>query len=247
LANAVIARQLYDYYSGGDMSTTTVSVSQALSNRSSCRGYTDKAVPHDLLEGLLAKAGRSPSGANIQPWQVHVLGPKKKAELENIVLEKAAQGLFHSTNGESFDFRVYPEKVTDELWARRSGSAQVMYDAAGIPREDKAGRMMQAMKNASFFDAPVGIIITIDPCCAEGQLVDCGIFLQSLMLLAEEAGLSTCPQQFWGLWADTVREVLDTESLVVVGLSLGYRDEDEPINTARQPRLDLEEYVIIYD
>ena len=229
------------------MTKSTASVSYALSNRSSCRGYTDKAVPKELLEEILLKAGRSPSGANIQPWQVHVLGPGKKAELEKVVLEKAAQGLFHPTNGESFDFRVYPEKVTDELWMRRSDSAQVMYDAAGIPREDKQGRLMQAMKSAAFFDAPIGIIITMDPCCAEGQLVDCGIFLQSLMLLAEEAGLSTCPQQFWGLWANTVREVLGTENLVVVGLSLGYRDENAPINNASQSRLDISEFVTFHE
>ena len=67
------------------------------------------------------------------------------------------------------------------------------------------------------------------------------------MLLAEEAGLSTCPQQFWGLWANTVREVLDTDGLVVVGLSLGYRDTDAPINSANQPRLEVSEFVTSYE
>ena len=226
---------------------TTITVREVLESRRSCRDFTDQIVPSELLKELLRGAAKSPSGANIQPWQVHVLGPRKRSELEDVILEKASQGLFHSTNGESFDFRVYPEKVTDELWARRNASAQVMYEAAGIAREDKAGRMMQAMQNATFFKAPVGIIITIDPCCAEGQLVDCGIFLQSLMLLAEEEGLSTCPQQFWGLWANTVREVLEIESLVVVGLSLGYRNEDAPINRAQQPRLSIEDFVVTYD
>ncbi len=222
------------------------SVSDALRQRHSCRGYIDKEVPQDVLENLIRKAGMSPSGVNLQPWQVHVLGPKKRAELANVINARTAQGLFHSKSGESFDFRVYPTEVKEELWARRTACSEIMYGAAGIAREDKAGRMMQAMKNAVFFDAPVGIIITIDPCSAEGQLVDCGIFLQSLMMLAEEEGLSTCPQQFWGLWANTVREVLGTDGLVVVGLSLGYEDKEAPINSARLPRLALNEFVTSY-
>lgn len=223
-----------------------ISVSEALRRRHSCRVYTEQEVSQELLESLLRRAGMSPSGVNLQPWQVHVLGPNKRAELASVIGERTAQGLFHSKDGESFDFRVYPKDVKQELWARREACSEIMYGAAGIAREDKVGRMTQAMKNAVFFDAPVGIIITVDPCCAEGQLVDCGIFLQSLMLLAEEEGLSTCPQQFWGLWANTVREVLGTDGLVVVGLSLGYEDESAPINGARLPRLDLSEFVTRY-
>ncbi len=223
------------------------SVAGALSSRSSSRGYTDKIVPKKILEDLLRKAGRSPSGGNVQPWQVHVLGPEKRSELERAIADKTAQGLFHSKNGESYDFRVYSPELSGELRKRYGACAEVMYGAAKITREDKTGRMLQAMKNGVFFDAPVGIIITVDPTCVEGQLVDCGIFLQSLMLLAEEEGLSTCPQQFWGLWANTIREVLNIDGLVVVGLSLGYRDNDAPINTARQPRLALNEFVTTYE
>jgi nitroreductase len=223
------------------------SVTETLERRSSCRAFTDQVVPQEVLDDLLGKAGMSPSGANVQPWQVHVLGPKKRAEMEEVINEKVAQGLFHSKTGESFDFRVYPGEATDELRGRQNACAEVMYGAAGIPREDKMGRMMQAMKNGVFFDAPVGIILTIDPSCVEGQLVDTGIFLQSLMLLAEEEGLSSCPQQFWGLWANTVREVLNINGLVVVGLSLGYGDKNAPINAARQPRLSLNEFVTTYE
>lgn len=224
-----------------------VSVTDALQRRYSCRAYTDQAVPEELLENLLRKAGMAPSGANVQPWQVHVLGPKKKAELAKTINEKVTQGLFHPKKGESLDFKIYSTEASDEIKSRQHACAEVMYSAAGIPRKDKMGRMAQAMRNAVFFDAPVGIILTIDPGCVEGQLVDCGIFLQSLMLLADEEGLSSCPQQFWGMWANTVREVLDTDGLVVVGLSLGYEDKDAPINNTRQPRLSPREFVTTYD
>jgi nitroreductase len=92
------------------------------------------------------------------------------------------------------------------------------------------------------------MIITVDPCIAEAQLMDCGIFLQTVMLLAEEEGLGSCPQGFWALWPDTVRRVLGIKNeLVVVGLAIGYTDSDAIVNTVRQTRLPLDEFVTVYE
>lgn len=225
---------------------TAVSVYEALKNRYSCRAYTDESVSIETLNRLFQRAALSPSGTNFQPWKLHVLTEEKKEELTKVVMERTMEGKFHSKRGESFDFRVYPENATEELWERRVACGERMYETIGIAREDKIGRITQVMKNAEFFGAPVGLILTVDPCVAEGQLMDCGIYMQSLMLLAEEEGLGACPQLFWALWANTVREVLGIDDMVVAGFSLGYPDKDAPINTVRQPRLTPEEYVTYY-
>ena len=222
---------------------SSVSVSEALVKRYSCRAYLDKPVPKDILDRIFTQAAHTPSNNNMQPWKVHVLMGDKKDELSKIVKDKTMEGKFHSKKGESFDFRVYPENLSEELWNRRVACGELMYESIGVTREDKMGRVTQALKNGDFFDAPVGLIITVDPCCEEGQLPDCGAFIQSLMLLAVEHGLATCPQQYWALWANTLREFLNTDDRVVVGLSLGYPDDNATINSVRQPRLNSEEFV----
>jgi nitroreductase len=67
------------------------SVTETLEQRYSCRAYTGQPVTQKVLEQLLLKAGMSPSGANVQPWQVHVLGPKKRDELTNVINKKVAE------------------------------------------------------------------------------------------------------------------------------------------------------------
>lgn len=224
-----------------------VSVSEALGKRYSCRAFLDKEVPFDVLNRLFERAALSASNNNIQPWKVHVLAGNKKQALSDLVRQRTMEGKFHSKRGESSDFAVYPQQASEALWARRVACGELMYEACGIARDDKMARMEQALKNGDFFGAPVGLIMTIDSTCEEGQLPDCGIFLQSLMLLAVEEGLATCPQQYWTLWANTLREFLKTDDKVVFGMSLGYADESAPINQARQPRLKPEEFVSYLD
>jgi len=221
-----------------------VSVTDALERRFSCRAFNGKPVPSETLTRLLGKAALSPFGTNLQPWQVHILTGQKKAELEQAVKEKFPLSIM----GEGFDFRIYPEEMTDTLRARRFECGENLYRTFGIAREDKPGRIRQTMKNAEFFGAPVGMIITVDPCIAEAQLMDCGIFLQTVMLLAEEEGLGSCPQGFWALWPDTVRRVLRIENeLVVVGLAIGCKGSDAIVNTVGQTRLPLDEFVTVYE
>ena len=193
------------------------SVVNVLQNRFSCRAFLDKPVPKECLEALLQGAALSPSGTNLQPWKVHVLIGDKKASLVQAVMDKFPTAV----HGEGFDFRVYPEQMTDELRQRRFECGERLYQTLGIPREDKPGRIKQALENGTFFGAPVGLIITVDPAIAEMQLVDCGIFLQSLMLIAEEEGLGTCAQGFWALWPETVRKELNIENeAIVCGVAL---------------------------
>jgi len=191
-----------------------------------------------VLQEVLENARRAPSGSNLQPCKLHVINsPSKRALLKSKIEEKFPS----APRGDGFDFRIYPEKISDDLRQRRS-------DCGDIPREDKIGRYQQALKNCDFFGAPVGIIMTVDPCIADAQLVDCGILLQTIMLLAEEAGLSSCPQAFWTMWPNTIREVLGLENeLVVVGLAIGYADTQAVVNSVRQPRVEMHDFIVTHD
>ena len=119
-----------------------------------------------------------------------------------------------------------------------------MYSSLGITRDDKPARFEQAAKNMFFFGAPVGLIVTMDRRLCESQMLDIGLFVQNILLLAQERGLATCPQASWTMWSGIIREVLDIEEneMVMVGISLGYAAIDAPVNHLSQPRLDLDAY-----
>ena len=119
--------------------------------------------------------------------------------------------------------------------------------ALGIARDDRAARLAQAARNLDFFGAPVGLIVTLDRSLCEAQFIDIGIFVQSILLLAQERGLATCPQASWTLWSSAVREALEIPDgeMVVVGIALGHAAADAPVNHIRQPRQSLAEFATL--
>ena len=122
--------------------------------------------------------------------------------------------------------------------------AREMYDLVGIARDDSAGRMAHMARNFSFFDAPIGMILTIDRQMGSPQFVDLGIFLGNLMLLAREQGLHTCPQEAWSLWGKTIREEVGVpeNEIVFCGLALGHADDQAPINRLHTTRASLSDF-----
>lgn len=220
---------------------TQLSVTEAIKARKSVREFRDKAVARDVLTDILALAGQSASGGNLQPWKIYALTGEAKDQLISRVNERVME----NPRGELPDIPIYPDALGEPWMSRRGTCAEVMYEALGISRDDKLGRMGQVLKNFSFFGAPVGLILTMDRSLTGSQLIDIGLILQNIQLLAKERGLDTCPQASWTMWPLTIREVLgisDSE-MVVVGMSLGYAEESAPVNHIRQSRVALDEYV----
>lgn len=100
-------------------------------------------------------------------------------------------------------------------------------------------------RNFSFFDAPVGMIFTIDRRLNMGSWIDHGMFLQSIMIAARGRGLHTCPQAAFAPYHRQIRPLLDIpeEEIIVCGMALGFEDETKPENTLRSERAPLEEFV----
>lgn len=218
------------------ITTPSPIVSDALETRITVRRFLDKAVPEDTLMQIMETARRSASGGNLQPWQVHVMTGQTLTNFVDHGVKYATSG-----NQDAPTHPAYPSPLWDPLRGWRYKLGEDMYALLGIDKDDKFGRMAQFMENMKFFRAPVGIIITADKRCGAPQHMDIGIYLQSLMLLAREHGLHTAPQGWWRNWPSVCEKFLDIpeEQEVIVGLSLGYGDAEENVNSLRADRAEL--------
>ncbi|MBM3642872.1 MAG: nitroreductase [Alphaproteobacteria bacterium] len=211
-------------------------VSEAIASRRSMRMFKSNPVPRADLEWMISTASRAASNGNLQPWRLNVTSGKARERL-SAAIQKAIDGNDH---GPGAEYDVYPRKFTEPYDSRRKTVGKQLYGILGIGKGDAAGMARQMRKNYDFFDAPVGMILSVDRGMGNGQWVDCGIFLDQLMLLAREKGLHTCPQAAFSRFQHVVRRELgipDNE-VVICGLAVGYADPDAVPNnliTERAP------------
>ena len=209
------------------MNETIQPVDQAIRSRHSMRNFLDKPVPQALVRELLELAACAPSSTNVQPWKVYALCGADKAALSAAVMARFEQG---ETDGREVD--CYP-KEWQELWlSRRRAVGLGLYKLLGIGKEDKARMKAQHARNFTFFDAPVGLLLTIDRRLGQGMLIDCGLFLGNLTIAARARGLDTCIQAFFADYHKTIRSTvgISDNEIVLVGVSLGYANPDAPEN-----------------
>jgi nitroreductase len=220
-------------------------VSEALATRKTIRAFKPDPVSRETIAAILAAASRAPSGGNLQPWKVYALFGEARDELIRRVAERRKTKAL----GEAPEYLIYPPALTEPYKTRRFKIGEAMYKTMSIPREDKMARLNFFSGNWQFFGAPVGLIITIDRQMQQGQWADVGMFLQSIMLLAREHGLHTCPQEAWAVWHRIIREYLSVpeEEMVFCGVAIGYADESHPVNTLTSDRAPLEEWVRFCD
>jgi len=220
-------------------------VSEAVASRKTIRAFKPDPVPRETIESILALASRAPSGGNLQPWKVYVVTGEARAELIRRVAERRKTKAL----GEAPEYSIYPPALSEPYKTRRFKIGEAMYGMLGIPREDKMARLGFFSKNWEFFGAPVGLIITIDRQMQQGQWADVGMFLQTIMLLAREHGLHTCPQEAWAVWHRIIREFLSVpeNEMVFCGMGIGYAEEDHPVNALVSERAPLADFVAFRD
>jgi nitroreductase len=98
----------------------------------------------------------------------------------------------------------------------------------------------QHARNYSFFDAPVGMMFTIDRIMQQGSWLDYGMFLQNIMIAARARGLDSCPQAAFTPFHRIIARHLKLrpEQQLVCGMSLGYEDTskiENRLTTEREP------------
>lgn len=201
-----------------------MNVSEAVERRTSIRAFLDKPVPGALVKDILVRAARAPSGGNLQPWRVYALSGEPLALFKALV----AANPF----GETPEYDVYPPNLWEPFRTRRWRNGEDLYAAIDIPREDKPARLRQLARNGTFFGAPVGLFFCLDRNLGPPQWADLGMYMQTVMLLATERGLDTCPQEYWARYPQTVARFLKLpqDQMLFAGMALGFRDPDAPIN-----------------
>lgn len=220
-----------------------MNVTEAVRARYSCRAFLDKAVPRETVAEILKLASRAPSGGNLQPWHVDVLTGEPLAALK----AKVAASLAANPKGEGTEFPVYPPGLEAPWRDRRFACGEQLYASIGIPRENRPARLRQFARNFDLFGAPVGLFFSIPRGFGAAQWGHLGMFIQTIMLLAAERGLATCPQEAWAIVHKTVSEALrlPPERMLTSGMALGFADETQPINRWRTVREPLEAFATI--
>ncbi|MCS0581226.1 nitroreductase [Massilia pinisoli] len=206
-------------------------VDAAITSRRSIRAYLPTPVAREDVEAILSVAARAPSGTNTQPWKVHVLTGAAKERLSDRIL--AAYGDPAQVREHVEEYAYYPREWVSPFVDRRRKVGWDLYALLGLTRDNKAGMAAQHGRNYRFFDAPVGMIFTIDRIMEQGSWLDYGMFLQNIMVAARGRGLDTCPQAAFTQFHRIISAELglpDSE-MVVCGMALGYADPDKVENT----------------
>jgi nitroreductase len=220
-------------------------IEAAIGQRRSVRAFLPDPVPRETIERILKVAARAPSGTNTQPWRAHVLTGAPKDAVSQAVLSAFDDPDFKAEG----EFSYYPDRFPEPFLARRRKVGWDLYGLLGIEKGDGARMHAQHGRNYLFFDAPVGIVFTIDRRLAIGSWLDYGMFLQNVMILARDHGLETCPQAAFAPYHVPIRETLglDEGEIVVCGMSLGYADWSAVENTLITERAPLEDWVSFRD
>jgi len=215
-------------------------VEEAVSQRRSVRAFLDTPVPRATVERILALAARAPSGTNMQPWKVQVLTGAARDRLCD-----AVTAAFDGPEKHANEWAYYPKEFREPYLSRRRKVGWDLYGLLGIARGESQRMHAQHGRNFRFFDAPVGMIFTIDRHLEIGSWLDYGMFLQNIMVLARSHGLDTCPQAAFAAYHKVIRAELglDEEQVVVGGLSLGYADWSAVENTLVTGRVPLDRFV----
>lgn len=214
-------------------------VIEAIRARISTRAFLETPVAGETIRAILDDARWAPSGGNLQPWKVHVVAGEARQKIIDAVKARLETDPFGDENA----FPVYPPKLWDPYRSRRYAVGEQMYDILDVPREDKAGRLGQVLKNFDFFGAPIGLFFTIDPRMNPNQWAHLGMFIYAVALAAEGHGLATCMQEAWTRFTVTLGKALDLpeDEQVYCGMALGYADSVAPLNSMRTERANLDE------
>ena len=211
-------------------------VSEAVEKRSSVRSFLNKSISTELIKDLLTKSSRAASGGNLQPWKIFVIN--NSAMNDFLEFQKTW------TEPEVPAYEIYPQKLKEPYRTSRFELGEQMYEILGIGREDKEARLTQVMENFRFFGAPCAFFCFVDRQMGPPQWSDLGMFLQTFMLLAKEAGIDTCAQEAWSIKHDSVSKFVNAEDsdILFCGMAIGYRDEAAAVNSLKSKRRPLNEW-----
>ncbi|MCA1322898.1 nitroreductase [Herbaspirillum sp. alder98] len=203
----------------------------AIATRRSIRAFLPTEVSRATIEEILDVARFAATGVNLQPWNVHVVTGAARTRLCAAI--HAVDDTPRLAAQHSDEWEYYPTQWISPYIDRRREVGWNLYGLLGIEKGDKERMHTQHGRNYSFFDAPVGLFFTVNRVMQQGSLLDIGMFMQNVMIVARAHGLDTCPQAAFMKYHKIIRAELDvpSEEMFVVGMSLGYADNERIENT----------------
>ncbi|MEL7156659.1 MAG: nitroreductase [Actinomycetota bacterium] len=212
-----------------------MNVTEAVRRRKSIRSFLPDPIDDAVIAKLLEGAARAPSGGNVQPWRIYVLN--------GVTMSRFRERVAESKPGKP-EYPVYPENLWEPYRTNRFELGEKMYETMGIGRDDKPARYAHLARNFDFFGAPAAFFCFIDRGMGSAQWSDLGMFLQTFMLLAQEAGIDTCPQEAWAPWAELVQTFVKApdDEMLFCGMAIGKADWDASVNSLESPRMPLERW-----
>ena len=217
-------------------------VDDVIRSRRSVRAFLPTPVPRAEIEAILDVASRAPSGTNTQPWQVYVLTGARKQALSDEIVRTFYDADAMAEHHEEYDY--YPEKWIDPFLARRRKIGLDLYGLLGLKRDNPEGMKAQQARNYQYFDAPVGLVFTMDRVMGRGSLLDYGMFMEKIMIAARAHGLDTCAQAAFNQFHKIIARHLNLppEQKVICSMALGYADPDKIENTLETERVPVSEF-----
>lgn len=218
---------------------------EVIRGRQSKRGFLDRPVSIETVRRILSVAKYAPSSSNTQPWRCYVLTGTARAKITDAAVNAYRAG----PENLAPEYPFFPKELPAPYSSRFNTFRGTLGDAQGVHRSDIVGRRRDVERQFRFFDAPVGLIFTMDRRLEWASFVCYGCFLQNIMLAARAEGLDTCPQQIWSLQSAVLRPGLGIPDgeMVLAGMSLGYADNSIPENNMVLPKLELDEFVSFID
>lgn len=220
-------------------------IEQAIRARRAIRAFRPDPVEPTLVRRLIDLAAQAPSGTNMQPWKLRVIGPQTRARLESALLAALDAGERPGVE----EYRYYPERFREPYLSRRRKLGWDLYGLLGVAKGDTDGMKRQTAANLRFFDAPVALMLTIDRDLEIGSWLDLGMFIQNLLIAAQGYGLDSCPQAIFAQFHPIVRRELaiPEEEVVVCGIAIGKADFDAPANRLVPEREPVESFTTWLD
>ncbi|HLS51081.1 MAG TPA: nitroreductase [Burkholderiaceae bacterium] len=226
-------------------------VDEAIESRQSIRAFLSKPVKRQIIHDILRVASRAPSGSNIQPWKTYVLQNQPLADLIDKVCQAHDAVRADPSLRERYQepFSYYPENWFEPYLGRRRENGWGLYGLLGIKRGEKEKMHAQHQRNFRFFDAPVGLVFTVNKALGQGTLIDIGGYMQNIMTAARARGLDTCPQAAWNPFESIVLRQIGAQpdETLVCAMALGWADPAAKVNTLRTPREPVENFTVWCD
>jgi len=221
---------------------------EAINNRSSKRAYLSKPVPKNILEKILSTSAQTPSGANMQPWVTYVVSNENiLKKVGDAVIAKMDEGIIN----DQF-IQYYPVKWVNPYKKRRIVTGSALYKFLDVDRKDTITRKEMWKDNFRWFGAQTVVFVCTDKANideSQGTLIDCGAYMQTIMLAAQEFGIDSCPQGSTTEFGKVIANVLKLPNnlALLYSIVLGYENKEAKINLYKPKRAKIEDNVTFLD